>query len=395
MLRSGSICVSFLYNYLMTGTQPNGINDTFENKVTKLQCLSNTLRDYGGVLSKLSQILSLDDQNNTVFSECKPFSQEETTKYFKKYTEESPYDLQVSTFNVYKSGSVGQVYKAVYRGVPIILKVQYVGLMEQTQVDLDMLDTITSYVYYFVDMKHAMSDIKTSMYEELDYKKEARNQQLISDLYRDCDYVEIPEIIPELSTDKVLAMNFIKGRSLSEFIANSTQLEKNNLGKCIVQFVFESLYKHGILYSDAHYGNILVKDDNTLCVLDYGCLHIVDPDLLQNIKELHRSVKSGNVEAFYAIVERMGIIGDKVSEESKEYMYEYFCLQYSPWTLDEFEFTESWLKMADEKNTVLMNQWTLPQNMVYFNKIPFGMYHILTKLKLRGSFSEYFDKLLT
>ena len=57
------------------------------------------------------------------------------------------------------------------------------------------------------------------------------------------------------------------------------------------------------------------------------------------------------------------------------------------------EVTEEWLDMAVKKETNLMKEWVLPQDMVYFNKIPYGMYHILTKLKLKGRFQAVFDKL--
>jgi hypothetical protein len=49
--------------------------------------------------------------------------------------------------------------------------------------------------------------------------------------------------------------------------------------------------------------------------------------------------------------------------------------------------------MSVKKETELMKEWVLPQDMVYFNKIPYGMYHILTKLKLKGGFLEVFDEI--
>lgn len=392
MLRSSSICASFLYNYLMSDSDCKDENgQPLDKSVQKLRCLTDTLESYGGVLSKLSQVLSLNDQNSTVFSDCKPFSKEKTIQYFKNFIECANFPLQSVNFDVYKSGSVGQVHKAMYKGRDMVFKVQYVGLAEQTLTDLNMLDTITSYIYYFSDMKHAMIDIKTKMYEELDYKMEATNQKRMYRLYKDSDFIEIPKIISKLCTDTVLGMYFVKGRCLRDFIDDSTQEQRNKFGMCAVKFVFENIYKHGILYSDVHYGNFLVKDDSTLCVLDFGCLHDINETLLNHIRDLHRSIRSGDKDKFYRIVEEMGIIKKDISEPSRKYIYDYFCIQYEPWTSEEFEFTDEWLDMATDKETDLMKEWTLPQDMVYFNKIPYGMYHILTKLKLKGRFLEVFD----
>lgn len=396
MLRSSSVCASFLYNYLMSDSEYKDENgQPLDKKCQKLRCLSDTLESYGGVLSKLSQMLSLNDQNSTVFSDCKPFSKDKTIKYFKNFVKKSSIKLDYVDFDVYKSGSVGQVHKAKYKNRNIVFKVQYVGLAEQTRTDLNMLDRIVSYLYYFSDMKHAMVDIKTKMYEELDYKMEATNQRKIYELYKNSDFVEIPKIIPKLCTDTVIGMNFVKGRCLRKFIEDSTQEERNKFGMCAVKFVFENIYKHGILYSDVHYGNFLVKDDSTLCVLDFGCLHYINKELLEHVRNLHISIRNKDKERFYQIVEDMGIIKKNISPESKKYIYDYFCIQYTPWTSEEFEFTEEWLDIATEKHTELMKEWTLPQNMVYFNKIPYGAYHIFTKLKLKGRFLELFDSIFT
>ena len=85
MIRSGSICMSFLYNYLMTNNEieeTNGGNKLIK-KATKLKCLSDTFQSYGGVLAKLSQIVCFENENSNVFSECKPYSQDKTIKFLK------------------------------------------------------------------------------------------------------------------------------------------------------------------------------------------------------------------------------------------------------------------------------------------------------------------------
>jgi predicted unusual protein kinase regulating ubiquinone biosynthesis (AarF/ABC1/UbiB family) len=128
-------------------------------------------------------------------------------------------------------------------------------------------------------------------------------------------------------------------------------------------------------------------------VLDFGCLQQINDNLLDNMRNLHRSIQKNDTEMFYKIIEEIGIIKNDISPESKKYIYDYFCIQYTPWTSKEFEFTDEWLNMSVKKETELMKEWVLPQDMVYFNKIPYGMYHILTKLKLKGGFLEVFDEI--
>jgi predicted unusual protein kinase regulating ubiquinone biosynthesis (AarF/ABC1/UbiB family) len=396
MLRSGSVCLSFLYNYMLSDSeyQDPDSGKTLSKKSHKLRCLSDTFQSYGGVLSKLSQMLSFNDPSNDVFSDCKPFSKEETIQYLSSQLACNTNlfsDIYEVDLEVYKSGSVGQVHKAKYKdNIDIIIKVQYVGLYEQTKTDLNILDTIITYLYHFADLTHAMVDIKTKLYEELDYKQEVCNQQTMIDLWCNYDYIKIPELLPEICTDKILCMEYIEGRSINEFILNSTQDERNKLGENIIKFTFENIYTHGILYSDIHYGNFLVKDDLTLCVLDFGCISHINSVLLNNFHKLYRSVLNEDKELFYSTIENMGIIDSSISQKSKDYIYEYFRGQYAPWIDEEFEFTEEWLKEVTSKDVELMKEWSLPQDMVHFNKIPYGCFHLLTKLQLKGNFASIF-----
>jgi predicted unusual protein kinase regulating ubiquinone biosynthesis (AarF/ABC1/UbiB family) len=128
-------------------------------------------------------------------------------------------------------------------------------------------------------------------------------------------------------------------------------------------------------------------------VLDFGCLHKINNTLLCNLRILHSSIRKNDSDMFYKTVEEMGIINKNISSASKKYMYDYFCMQYEPWVSEEFEFTDEWLDNATNKDTELMKEWILPQDMVYLNRIPYGAYHVFTKLKLKGRFREVFDKM--
>ena len=397
MIRSGSICISFLYNYLTSSNNTEG-NDRVTKNHQKLKCLSDTFASYGGVLAKLSQILCFEDGKGDVFSDCKPYCQKETIEHFKEEyinNRELFKNVIEVNFDVFKSGSVGQIHKAIYKDDEIgeekniIIKVQYVGLYEQFKNDISILDKVASFVFYFSDLTSAMTDIKTKLYEELDYSNEFKNQQHICDLWEDHPNIKIPELIPELCTDTLLGMEFIDAESFFSFNDTSTQDEKNKIGMLLIEFIFTNFYKHGIFYSDIHYGNFLIQDKNKLYVTDFGCLNYVDTELLNNFKILHKAIYDDDHDLFYDYIEKIGIINDEISDDSRNYIYEYFKIQYEPFvTKGEFEFNEEWLSKSVHKKPELMKEWALPSNCVYLNKIPYGMYHLLTKLNLKGEITD-------
>jgi len=399
MLRAGSLCVSLLYKFMTSNSESK---DDINEKSKKLRLLSETFAQYGGILSKVSQILVLNDIDNTVFSDCKPFSRDKTHNYIVKEFENDDIfrDVKEFDFNIYKSGSVGQVYRAnTIDNQQIIMKVQYSGLAEQTKQDLKILDMVISYLYNdFTDMKNAVRDIKTKISEELDYQNEKRNQQYVYQSFLNDIQINIPRIFENLCTDRIITMEFMDGYTvLNEFIANSTQEGRNEVGRLIIKFIFESIFKHHILYPDSHYGNFLVKNDaSAISVLDFGCLIFLEQDLLDSLKQIHYSLKANDKIAFLNLIEILGIINTSTSEESKDYAFEYFKLQYEPLIVDteEFQFYPEWLDLVGDKNIDLMKEWCCPPNMIYLHKIPYGLYHLLTKLDFKCNVGVIIEEIL-
>jgi len=399
MIRTGSICVSLLCNYLKS--KHNKSSDDLGNKATTLKCIKETFENYGGVFSKLAQMLCFEDNesDSKVFSECKPVNMEKTVEYLKNEFEKNKVffkGIKSIDFNVFKSGSVGQVHKCkLYDDSDIILKVQYIGLTEQIKSDLVVLEQIINFLYSFADLTNALNDIKKQLTEELDYNIEYKNQQIIKDLWKHDESIKVADLLPEICSKNIIGMHFIKGESLNDFILNSTQEQKNDIAMKLIKFIFVNIYKNQIFYSDIHYGNFLVTDKSILNVMDFGCLNEISDNILLNLKKINHAFRNDDKELFYESIYSLGMIDETASIESKNYAYEYLKIQYSPWTINKnFHFNQEFLTKSCYKNTTLMKEWKIPPSMVYLNKIPYGLFHILTKLNASGNFYEIFNDLI-
>ena len=390
MYKIGSIGASLVYNLFITDDHKE--DNIVINNGKRLHALRKTFEQHGGLFSKLAQMVSYEDKDCSVFSECKPFSKEKTVDYLREYMK-TKNDLMVD-YNIFKSGSIGQVHIGNLNDEnksKVAVKVQYIGLYEQIEDDIKVLNLLTTFLYSFADMKEAIKDIKRCVYEELDYNKETINHQLMYNLWKDTD-IYIPKVYDSLSTNKVIVTEFLSGQNLNEFIANSTQESKNKIALDLIKFIFTNIYKNNFFYSDSHYGNIIIQDNDVLSIIDFGCINYLPINMVISLKKLHNSLKTQNKELFFKILIELNIINENVSEESKEYAYNYFKIQYTPWIVEEeFEFTQEWKLKSDEKNTLLLSEWKLPSNMVYFNKIPHGLYHILQTLNAKGMFYKIFN----
>jgi predicted unusual protein kinase regulating ubiquinone biosynthesis (AarF/ABC1/UbiB family) len=372
-------------------------NDILKAKNDKLKSLISVFNKYGGVLSKIAQIVSTDNENMNVFDDCKAYSQDETVNYLKNYyNTNNNYITNISfvDFEIFKAGSVGQVHKCVdVNNNKLILKVQYDGLYKQFEDDIYMLDKIASYLFNFINFYDSLIYIKQKLFEELDYKLEIKNHKMLYDLWSSCDDIKIPLIRDELCDDKIICMEFIDGESLREFLLNSTQNQKNMIGYKIVKFIFTNLFKHNIFYSDIHYGNFIIKDKKILYITDFGCVHLMDIELIQKLKKIYKCIKTNNKNEFINVIKDLEIIKKDITEDSENYMFEYFKLQYEPWINPDFHFNNKWLEKSVSKKPELMSEWNLPCNLVYLNKICYGLYHILTKLNVHYNFTNLFEEL--
>jgi predicted unusual protein kinase regulating ubiquinone biosynthesis (AarF/ABC1/UbiB family) len=364
-------------------------------RATALKTTANVFARYGGVLGKIAQLLSLEKESSQVFDNLDPVSTEVTHEYvISEVSEWDIYDeiIKIDT-EIYKAGSLGQIYKADMNGKTVILKVQILGLEDNIKQDLNIIDFIAKRVYALSHIENAILDAREHIYAELDYIKEAENQQLMYVLNHDGENVIIPKVYRELCTKETMVMEFMEDcESLTSFINTGTPEEKSRIGNILLKFIFENIYKNGIFYSDNHYGNFLVKDKKTLCVLDFGCISKFDEQHVENIKKLHLSMLDKDRELFIKTTEDMGIVTDEVSEEAREYFYNKLLTHYKPFTDENFEFEPLWVEQTSESDIPIIKQLSLPRNVIYLHRIPYGLYHLLCKLGTKFDAAGYINE---
>ena len=185
--------------------------------------------------------------------------------------------------------------------------------------------------------------------------------------------------------------------SLNDFLDSSNKYDVKYIGDAIIRFMFTNLFKHKMIYTDVHYGNFLIQNNKRLYVLDFGSIHYVDEKIFDKLPVLLCSLYQRDKDTFYDTMEILGVISKTkpISEESREYMWDYFMLQFAPWLLidDDFEFTEIWLDDCGLRNVTLMNEWVLPSNMIWLNKLCHGFSHVLARMNFKGNYIKLFQEL--
>lgn len=192
-------------------------------------------------------------------------------------------DAVFEDLHLVASASLGQVYKGRLResGELVAIKVQRPGMRKAFSLDLfllqlwgDFMDAFTSVFTKQIPFHAALFDsFSHGSYSELDYENEAKNQLHFQEQLaaRRCN-VKVPDVFLDYSTQRILTTEWIEGKKL----ADAPKETIRTLIPVGVELFLTQLLDIGAFHSDPHPGNLLVTEDGTLCLLDFGLCAEVD-----------------------------------------------------------------------------------------------------------------------
>ncbi len=185
--------------------------------------------------------------------------------------------------NCISGASLGQVYRARYKGKDVIVKVLRPNIHYIVERDLKAIRLLLPYAIKVVDPNIAFSlesifaQFVESIREEMDYTIEANNLRRIKSNLKDEPYVIIPNIVEERSNSRVLTLEYIPGVKVTDVAElNRLGIDKRRLVVRLHRLFFKMLLKHDIFHADPHPGNIAVRPDGSIILYDFGMVGRLD-----------------------------------------------------------------------------------------------------------------------
>ncbi|MEO0500939.1 MAG: AarF/ABC1/UbiB kinase family protein, partial [Pseudomonadota bacterium] len=130
------------------------------------------------------------------------------------------------------AASIGQVHRAIAKdGRPLAVKVQYPGVKESIDADVDNVTTllrVSGLLPRELDMAPLLAEAKRQLHQEADYRREAREMARFAELLAGDDRYVVPLPADDFTTDRVLAMDFIDGAPI-EALATAPQAERDRV----------------------------------------------------------------------------------------------------------------------------------------------------------------------
>lgn len=176
------------------------------------------------------------------------------------------------------SASIGQVHRAtLIDGTEVVVKVQRPDVKEIVERDLQLIWEIVQRSDRYLKKQGVLNALdvvaafERSMVKELDYSNEARNIQRFRTFYKNESNFYIPQVFRNISTDKVLVIEFVSGckftdkKQIREWGLNPKKIVENGLNIYLKQ-----IFEYGYFHADPHPGNVLIRPDGIICLIDFG-----------------------------------------------------------------------------------------------------------------------------
>jgi predicted unusual protein kinase regulating ubiquinone biosynthesis (AarF/ABC1/UbiB family) len=214
------------------------------------------------------------------------------------------------------SASLGQVHKAVgHDGRQLAVKLQYPDMQSAVAADLGQLRVVFALHARMdpaVETGEILKEISERLKEELDYELEARHTALYGLIFKDDPLIRVPEIVPELSTKRLLSMTWLEGRRLLEYKPAPLE-DRNQIARAMFRAWWFPFSHYGVIHGDPHLGNYNVFEEDGkpsgINLLDYGCMRTFQPKFVQGVIDLYRGLERGDEALIVQAYETWGFKG--------------------------------------------------------------------------------------
>ena len=249
-----------------------------------------------------------------------------------------------------------------------------------------------------IDPSQIHAEIAERLREELDYEREAKHQQLYAHILKDQPRVDVPLVVPELSTARLLTMGWLDGTPLMEAVDRPLE-ERNELAMSMFQAWYAPFYNYGVIHGDPHLGNYKVRPDMGVNLLDFGCVRVFPPSFVTGVIDLYHAILNDDRELAVHAYETWGFTG--LSDEVIDTLHLWASFVYAPLLEDkpraiQDEGTMYGARVASQVHGRLreLGGVTVPREFVFMDRAAIGLGSVFLHLKAEVNWYQIFHGLI-
>ncbi len=305
------------------------------------------------------------------------------------------------------AASLGQVHRAsAQSGVELACKLQYPDMQSAVEADLNQLQLLMSIRKRFdpaIDASEIAVEIGARLREELDYIREAKHIALYRAVLQGEKLIRVPQVWPELSTGRLLTMDWLSGRKLLEHKGAALDI-RNRLATVMFTAWWFPFSRFGVIHGDPHLGNYSVFDDAKgvpagINLLDFGCIRIFPPSFVGGVVDLYRGLLNGDDDLVVHAYETWGF--KRLSRELIDALNIWARFIYGPMLEDRVRSVADGVKPSEygRKQAFQVHQAlkakgpvTVPREFVFMDRAAIGLGAVFLHLAAELNFHRLFNE---
>jgi len=252
------------------------------------------------------------------------------------------------------AASIAQVHRArLSSGEEVVVKIRRPGIKETVEKDLEILEFLAkraeSKVNKLNEIKahKLVEEFSSWTRNELDLKKEARNADILRKNLEDEEGVKIPEVYQELTTERVLVMEYIDGIKCDQpEKMRQIDADREEIAKTASRAGLKQVIRDGFFHADPHPSNFLLQQDGTLVYLDFGMMGRFSPEMQDKMGLLLLHAVNENIDAAVDTVEEIATVEEDADREGLKKDIEEKLLMVRNSTLEEYSISRELLDIT-------------------------------------------------
>jgi predicted unusual protein kinase regulating ubiquinone biosynthesis (AarF/ABC1/UbiB family) len=310
------------------------------------------------------------------------------------------------------AASLGQVHRATaHDGALLACKLQYPDMQSAVEADLKQLGwlfAIRSRMDVAIDTSEIAQEIGERLREELDYRREAKHAALYATMLRDVDSVRVPKARLELSSGRLLTLDWLEGERLLDH--KDADLEtRNRLAQAMFTAWWFPFSRFGVIHGDPHLGNYTVfrnaggqngvGEPGGINLLDYGCVRIFPPSFVGGVVDLYNGLLRGDDDLVVHAYETWGF--KRLTRELIDVLNIWARFIYGPLLDDRVRSIADGVKPAEygRREAFRVHQAlkqkgpvTVPREFVFMDRAAIGLGAVFLHLRAELNFFRLFNE---
>jgi len=303
------------------------------------------------------------------------------------------------------AASLGQVHRATTKdGEALACKLQYPDMQSAVEADLSQLEWVFAVHRRMdpaIDTREIAKEIGERVREELDYEREAKHAALYTQALSDVEEVRVPRVHPELSTKRLLSLQWLEGEKILGFTEAPVEI-RNRLAVAMFKAWWHPFSHAAVIHGDPHLGNYTVFSEGGeargINLLDYGCVRIFHPRFVGGVVDLYRGLLTDDRARIVHAYETWGF--KSLSNELIDILNIWARFIYAPLLDDRIRTVADGVKpgeygrrQAFEVHKALKEKGpvTVPREFVFMDRAAVGLGAVFLHLKAELNYHHLFE----